>query len=651
MIFSAAKDGAMGLLFRRCLMSRPSKVLLGLLVCILGLSFRIAARAQTSVTTYHGDAKRTGWNPSESVLTPSSVTPTTFKLLASVLLDDQVDAQPLVTGQTIAGQVINVVYVATENNTVYAIDGSTGNLLKTAHLGPPVPSPLGCQNNGPNVGITGTPTIDVGRQTIYVITYELRNSLPSYRLHALSLQTLQDVTGSPIPISASHLLADGSKYTFNPKVQRERAALLESSGEIYAAFGSFCDFSASSSRGWLLGWSAGNLAPLGANELTDTLTTAPASNGTNYFLSSIWMSGYGLAADASGNVFFVTGNSDPAVDTYTGTTNIQESAVKMPSNLIGVLDLFTPSNAFTLDQRDTDYAAGGLLVVPPQPGPVPKLAVAAGKDGRLFILNRDDMGGFHNPDIPAQVGIGHCWCGPSYYQGSDGVGRVVTSGGTNVKTWTINTSLRPALTLEASSTSLATTAQDAGFFTTVSSNGTKSNTAIIWAIGRPTSSDHHITLYAFNGTKSGSTLPLLWSGSAGFWPNVSGNANLVPTVANGKVYVASNRQLAIFGTTAAAVQMQAQLQQPPAVSSSSPAGAQFWGTVENINDSSLVIILRTGRLLQIDLSAAIAEGTTIVPVIGESVAVSGELDEHGVLQARVMWRAKGPESWGADKAG
>src|SRR6516225_3083654 len=151
MIFSAAKDGAMGLLFRRCLMSRPSKVLLGLLVCILGLSFRIAARAQTSVTTYHGDAKRTGWNPSESVLTPSSVTPTTFKLLASVLLDDQVDAQPLVTGQTIAGQVINVVYVATENNTVYAIDGSTGNLLKTAHLGPPVPSPLGCQNNGPNV--------------------------------------------------------------------------------------------------------------------------------------------------------------------------------------------------------------------------------------------------------------------------------------------------------------------------------------------------------------------------------------------------------------------------------------------------------------------------------------------------------------------
>jgi len=157
--------------------------------------------------------------------------------------------------------------------------------------------------------------------------------------------------------------------------------------------------------------------------------------------------------------------------------------------------------------------------------------------------------------------------------------------------------------------------------------------------------------YPFNGTKSGSTLPLLWSGSAGFWPNVSGNANLVPTVANGKVYVASNRQLAIFGTTAAAVQMQAQLQQPPAVSSSSPAGAQFWGTVENINDSSLVIILRTGRLLQIDLSAAIAEGTTIVPVIGESVAVSGELDEHGVLQARVMWRAKGPESWGADKAG
>jgi len=105
------------------------------------------------------------------------------------------------------------------------------------------------------------------------------------------------------------------------------------------------------------------------------------------------MAGYGVADDGDGNLFFVTSNSDPLINTYTGTTNIQESVVKMPDDLSSVLDLFTPSNAFTLDAQDGDYGSGGVLVLPDQPGPIPHLAVAAGKDGRLFILNRDDMGG------------------------------------------------------------------------------------------------------------------------------------------------------------------------------------------------------------------------------------------------------------------
>jgi hypothetical protein len=159
------------------------------------------------------------------------------------------------------------------------------------------------------------------------------------------------------------------------------------------------------------------------------------------------------------------------------------------------------------------------------------------------------MGRLHNPDIPAHVNIGGCWCGPSYYQGADGVGRVVSSGGNQVETWKVNTSLRPALILEASSPVLAATSQAPGFFTTVSSNGLQTNTAIIWAIGRPAGpigSSRPIVLYAFNGTRSGSNLPLLWSGRAGVWP-YSGDANLVPTVANGMVYVVSYKELAIFG--------------------------------------------------------------------------------------------------------
>jgi len=516
----------------------------------------------TNVTTYHNDVQRTGWNQTETTLTPANVTPSTFGLLATTILDDQVDAQPLVvTNQTIEGQGVHtVIYVATEGNTVYAIDSLSGAILASQNFGPPVPYPLGCINNGPNVGINSTPTIDVQNQTMYVMVYRLIGGNPVYQLHALDMSSLTDLPGSPITVSASAPLTNGSAYLFNANVQRQRPALLEANGNVYAAFGSFCDIATSQSRGWLLGWNATTLAPLPADELTNTLTTS-ADPPSPFFLSSIWMSGYGVAADANGNLFFITGNSDPKVDTYTGTTNVQESAVKISSDLSTITDLFTPSNVFTLDQLDEDYSAGGVLVLPDQLGSVPHLAVAAGKDGRLFILNRDNMGGFNNPDVPRHVNIGPCWCGQSYYTGSDGIGRVVSSGGvvlpnsdsqSQVETWTVNTTVSPALQLEASSPALATTPQDPGFFTSVSSNGTQHNTAIIWAIGRPTGTDDHITLYAFNGTASGGVLPLLWSGPAGTWPNLSGNANLVPTVANGRVYVASNRQLEIFGLTATA---------------------------------------------------------------------------------------------------
>jgi hypothetical protein len=186
-----------------------------------------------------------------------------------------------------------------------------------------------------------------------------------------------------------------------------------------------------------------------------------------------------------------------------------------------------------------------------------------------------------------------------------------------------------------------------GFFTTVSSNGTNSNTAIIWAIGRPTGTDNHVTLYAFSGTKSGTTLPLLWSGSAGTWPNLGGNANLVPTVANGMVYVASYKQLAIFGITSHA----ANLQPESAPSLAKPTGALFWGTIKSVNDTDIVLALRTGELLEVDLSEAYKNGMSVVPYLGENVAVSGKLAPDGVMLARIMWRVKGRQSWGTDNPG
>jgi hypothetical protein len=609
----------------------------------------------TSVVTYHNDNQRTGWNEAENTLTTTNVTPATFGWIATVPLDDRIDTQPLVvTNQSIEDQGVHtVVYVGTESNTLYAIDSWSGAVLKTRSLGSPVPKPLGCDDNAPNVGINSTPTIDLRRRSIYITAYSLVGGNPTYRLHELDLETLQDKPGSPVTISASHNLANGNPFTFDPTAQRQRSALLESSGNIYAGFASFCDWKQDVSRGWLLGWNAGNLGALPANELTDTQPT----DKNSFFLSSIWMSGFGVAAEQDGDLFFVTGNSDPDANTYTGTTNIQESVVKIRSDLAGVMDMFTPSDVFTLDQQDADYGSGGVMIIPDQPGPVPKLAVAAGKAGKMFILNRAGMGGLHHPDIPQNVSVGACWCGPSYFKGSDGVGRVVSSGGTSAKLWKVNTASSPALQQEASSSSLQS--DGGGFFTSVSSNGTNPGTAIIWAIGRPNNDNPQIQLFALNGTVSGSSLPLLWSGSAGTWPSShddsGGNANLVPTVANGRVYVPGFNELRIFGLRAGrkGTRFPARtedISRPRlAVHAAKIPGARYWGIIKSIKESHITIRLRTGKTLQVNLDEAIKEHTTITPIMGHAVVIHGRLNSEGILEARTMGRATAsPKGWEPD---
>ena len=261
-------------------------------------------------------------------------------------------------------------------------------MLLSQNLGKPVQWPLGCNNNGPNVGITSTPVIDTSSNTLYLIAYTQDSSGPAYRLHALDLGSLADKT-TPVVVTASHTLADGTSFVFNATYQRQRPGLLEANGNIYAGFGSFCDYGANLSRGWLLGWNASSLAPLSANQVNDTQATSPNS----FFLSSIWMSGYAPAADDSGNVVFVTGNSDPSGNTYDGVTNIQESVIKVSANLTNVVDLFTPSDQGNLDQWDSDFGSGGVLVLPDQLGSTPHLAVAAGKDGNMYFMNEDHLGG------------------------------------------------------------------------------------------------------------------------------------------------------------------------------------------------------------------------------------------------------------------
>ena len=503
------------------------------------------AAAQVSVTTYHYDNNRTGWNSQETVLTPANVA-SSFGLLHKVALDDQVDAQPLlVPGVMItAGNhqgTHDVVYVASEGNTVYAIDAESGEILLNPNFGAPVPSPLGCNNNGPNVGINSTPVIDPASNPLYVMVYT--NDGPTYRIHALDLGSLTDKV-TPVVVVASHTLTNGATFQFNATYQRQRPGLLLTGGNVYAGFGSFCDFAANVSRGWLLGWSTGSLTPLPANQLLDMLSSSP----DNFFLSSIWMSGYAPSTDDAGNILFVTGNSDPSGTTYDGVTNIQESTVEVSSDLTTILDLFTPKNQATLDSVDGDFGSGGVMVLPDQPGAIPHLAVAAGKIGSLFLMNEDDLGGYSTTknNVLATYAAGACWCGPSYFVDQDGIARVVTSGGHNVGVWKVNTSPSPSLTRVSDSVAIAG-AQNPGFFTSISSSG--NNNAIIWALSHPpNSSTYPIGLYAFNPDQhNGSTMTTLFKAVAGNWPNINGNSNLVPVVANGEVFVASNKQLQIFG--------------------------------------------------------------------------------------------------------
>ena len=524
-------------------------------------------------------------------------------------------------------------------------------LLKRS-LGTPVPAPFGCDNNGPHIGITGTPVIDDLLLTLNVITYTLNGATPTYTLHALKMSDLTDNV-PPVAITASHTLSDGSAFAFNAQYQRQRAALAYVPRTLYAAFTSFCDEQASHSRGWLLGWRPDTLAPLPANELTDTLATSPR----NYFLASIWMSGAGPAADLSKNLYVVTGNSDPA--TFDGVRSIQESAIKIAPDLSHVISTFTPQDWSSSDQSDLDFGSGGIMVLSNQSGKFPALAVAHGKRGAIFLLNRNFLGGYTpgGPDNVLDVKTlanNGCWCAPSYFQGPDGISRIVTSGGKAVTVWKLQTSAtaNPQLIQESAATPI-TTGQNGGFFTAISSNGTQAGSAIIWAVGRPTAAPYNVTLYAFSAaaTQNG-PLTMLFSATAGTWPFDNADANIVPVVTNGKVFVASYKQLAIFGLKG--LNQTAHLNSTSQVATLEPAPVsdahQITGTLVRIEGPKLTFSTRAGTTVTVDASRAEQAELTAVFVIGTPYRVRGAYDAKGALVATSVTRAQPTvELWPPDR--
>jgi len=514
----------------------------------------VSALAQTAspVLMYHNDTSRTGLNASENTLNWANVNVNSFKKLFSYSVDGYIYAQPLyVPALTINGATHNVVFVATENNSVYAFDadnsGSGGGLLWQANFNhgaagvtvTPVPSSdVSCGDLTPIIGITSTPVIDASSQTIYVDvkTKEVSSSATNYyhRLHALSLLTGQEKFGGPVPVQATVAGSCGNTdgqghITFNPLIQHQRAALLLSGGNVYLGFASHCDLGAY--NGWLFAYNAGSLAQ------TSAYNTSPDGVAGDC-RAGIWQSGAGPAADASGNIYANTGNG--TFNVASGGHSYGDSVVKFAPGGASIADYFTPFYQASLDNADLDLGAGGPLLLPDQPGRNPHLLVAAGKASDIYLVNRDNMGEYHKvgdqdvEEIPGAFGSTPTapYPMPAY------VSQAVYFAAPNnaVKEFALANG-RLGKTPAASS---AAVLGEFGAGLSTSTDSTGAN-AIVWALEYQSTS----VLHAFKATDMTELYNSNQSGSRDT-PG-AGVKFAVPTVSGGKVFVGTTSGLAVYG--------------------------------------------------------------------------------------------------------
>ncbi len=357
-------------------------------------------QAQTNVLTQHNDIGRTGQNLTETVLTPQSVSSGNFGKLYSVALDGPAFAQPLyVSSVQIGGVAHSVVFVATEHDSVYALDANAAgaplwkaSLLDAAHgaAAGATPDPISdtaCDDaQGPEYGITGTPTIDLATGTLYVVSLTYEGTYPVQRLHALDITSGAEKFGGPIAIQATAAGAgtasSGGTLSFDAKWENQRAALLFVNNTVYITWGSHCDVGPW--HGWIMGYSAST----GTLQQTTAFLTSP--NGS---AAGIWMSGGGLSADNINGIprmFAATGNGS-----FDAQGDWSDSVLNLSlTNGISVKDSFTPYNQNILSQHDLDIGTGSVMVLPDQPGANPHLGLVISKQGVMYLLNRDNLGGY-----------------------------------------------------------------------------------------------------------------------------------------------------------------------------------------------------------------------------------------------------------------
>jgi len=489
------------------------------------------------VLNYHNDNYPTGWNQSETDLTPKSVASSSFGQLTTLNVDGNVLAQPLVVSNFVMpdGTTHNVLIIATGHNTIYAYDAQSYSILWQISLGQSQSSnDVGCQDVQPEYGISSTPVIvrrGANSATIYVVAGTEPKPFSFHtKLYAIDVGSGKNLT-KPHEIAPVATLENGGKIHFDPQNQWNRSALLYANGSIYFGVGSHCDNDAGSISGWVLSFD-----PTTLNE-SGKFNTIEASAG--YELASVWMSGYAVASDPAGNIFAVTGNGN--YSHKKGERGYGETVLSLRSNLKKVSTSFTPSDYQSLNNGDTDFGSGGVMVIPVQTGQTaPEMALAAGKAGTLFLLNATDLGGMQTNDIGAlqKLSLSGCFCGPAFYVGSQGPVVFFQGNGDNIRAFSVGIGSNPQLTQIAEGSSGA---GSGGSFPVVSSNGTTTESAVVWLIRRGTTEQ----LEAYDAASLGAPL---FAANAGTWSNGS-RSYLSPTVANGRVYVGAYKTVTVFGLT------------------------------------------------------------------------------------------------------
>jgi hypothetical protein len=496
-----------------------------------------------NVLTYHNDIQRTGLDSSETTLTPANVNVNSFGLEFNLGVDGKVDAEPLYESNlTIAGQTHNVLFVVTEHDSVYAFDADTGAQLW--HDGPSgtptsilpageTPSdPVFGSQVTPEIGITSTPVIDPTTQTLYLVAMSKNGASQHFqRLHALDVTTGQEKFGGPVTIQAAY----GSQ-TFDPTQYKERDALLLLNGVVYTSWASHSDHEPYT--GWIMGYSASNL------QQASVLDTDPA-NATDE--GSYWNSGAGPASDGA-NFYNLVGNGafDTTLDAngFPANGDFGNAFVKIsPTPTLHVADYFTMHNTVSESNADIDLGSGGVIVLPDMTdshGVTRHLAIGAGKDGNIYLVDRDNMGKF-NPVSDANIyqellGVlsGGEWATSAYYGGSVYFGPV----GNSLKQFTFTSAL-------LGSTPASHTANTFGYPGTtpsISSNGATGG--IVWAYEN--GAGGQAVLHAYDASNLGTEL--YNSTQAGSRDSFGqGNKFITPMIASGHVYAATTNSVAVFG--------------------------------------------------------------------------------------------------------